>query len=131
MDDDHGAKRKVVPLGRATEQRWPCVGDPDTWDAAGTWFNCGGLGKVSLLALMPGGSIMEPVPGTCEDEPVMVHLTVCPKHAQAARRWLRLRMHPEDDVLTAGTELVLRQWGQIVDPVQVPVFSPTRAARTA
>jgi hypothetical protein len=37
-------------------------------------------------------------------------------------------MHPQDDVMTCGTEALMRHWGQIQDQMQVPTWSPVRAA---
>jgi hypothetical protein len=62
------------------------------------------------------------------DEPVLVHVTVCKAHVRKVRRWLRTRMHPQDDVMTCGTEALMRNWGQIQDTMQVPTWTPVRAA---
>lgn len=58
----------------------------------------------------------------------MVHMTVCKAHTREVRHWLRARMHPQDDVMTVGTEMLMREWGQIVDPIEVPVLAPVRAS---
>lgn len=86
-----------------------------------------------MLALAPAGRILEPSSDKMsaigdELEPVMLHLTVCRAHLRDVRTWLRYRMHPEDDVITASTEVVMRDWGQIVEPMSVPVVSPAWAA---
>lgn len=61
-------------------------------------------------------------------EPVMVHVTVCREHTREVRRWFRARMHPQDDVITAGTEFVMDHWGQVVGDLSVPVWAPVRTA---
>jgi hypothetical protein len=57
----------------------------------------------------------------------MVHVTVCRAHVRPVRSWLRARMLPQDDVMTIGTEVLMLHWGQIVDPIEVPVLAPVRA----
>ncbi len=81
---------------------------------------------MSLLALVPDGSLSDEMTD-CPGSPVLVHVSVCKQHTRAVRRWLRAAMRPDDDVMTLGTEVLMREWKQIVDPVQVPVMSASRA----
>jgi hypothetical protein len=59
-------------------------------------------------------------------EPVLVHMTVCRQHVQAARRFLKKRAGVAP--VTVGTEYLMRHWGQIVDPIAVPVLGYSRMA---
>jgi hypothetical protein len=66
-----------------------------------------------------------------DDGPVMVHMTACREHLRANRRWLRTRQHPDDDVITLRTEVLMREWDQIVEPMTCPVVAPVAARRSA
>jgi hypothetical protein len=85
-------------------------------------LNCGADGAVSILGLVPAGQVMEPPAGRGETDPVMVHVTVCRPHLKSVRAWLRTRMLPEDEPWTMGTEFLLREWGQVIEPLAMPVY---------
>lgn len=101
--------------GIGSRGRWPCVGDPDQWDAAGTWHTCAAEGALSLLALVPAGSVRADVRPE-HDEPVLVHVTCCKTHVRGVRRWLQGKTFEPVD--TFGTEVVMREWGQIEESMQ-------------
>jgi len=109
-------------VGIASARRWPCVGDPKSWEPAGSWFTCGAEGVISVLALVPAGTFAEPAPGVSETDPVLVHLTVCKAHTRPVRHLLALKS-PEP-TWSLSTEILLAEWNQIVEPVQVPVWTP-------
>jgi hypothetical protein len=130
MDAGNGERGRVVPLGQARlGNGWPCVGDPSGWEQSG-WFNCGRLGDVSILALLPAAAVMGATGEDVADplDPVVIHLTCCRPHVRGVRQWLRARMHPQDDVITASTEFVMDHWGQVVGDMEVPVWAPVRSA---
>lgn len=102
----------------------PCVGDPATWDA--TWFTCPEEGALSLLALTPAGNVMDPGPDICEEAPVLVHVTVCQRHARAVRKFLRKRTSEPID--TYPTQHLLEHWGQVRECLEdTPVWRMQRA----
>jgi len=75
------------------------------------------------------GLVMDPPDGVRDDEPVLIHVTVCPAHVSAVRKWLRAKTPiGEDSLITIGTEYLLREWGQIVDPIELPVYGLTKIA---
>lgn len=104
----------------------PCVGDPDTWQEA--WFTCPREGNLSHLALVPAGLVADvEAAGLCENEPILVHVTVCKKHAGPVRKWLASKT-PEP-IETYPTETVLEHWGTIQDGMQeTPVMRMVRSA---
>jgi len=85
-------------------------------------MTCGADGVRSLLALAHSADLATGAP----DEPVLAHVTVCQRHLAAVREWLRGRSE-DGQVQTVATEKLLRHWGQIVDPVQLPVWGTARA----
>lgn len=89
-------------------------------------MTCPAEGRFSLLALVPVGMVMDPPDGAAPDDPVLVHVTSCKAHLRAVRSWLRART--PDDPITCGTEALMRDWQQIVDPIQVPVFGMAAVA---
>ena len=82
-------------------------------------FSCGAEGIYSVLALVPAGLYMDPGE-LAEDAPVMVHMTACRQHLRAVRKHLQ-KGSPEP-VWSLSTEELLRNWGQIMDPLELPVF---------
>lgn len=93
-------------------------------------MTCGADGVVSLLACVPESQLqpmVDPVP-ELESGEVVAHLTVCRSHVRPVRRWLAANVTRPDAVWTLGTEALMRQWGQIVEPMVLPVVSPSRAA---
>jgi hypothetical protein len=87
-------------------------------------FTCPAEGSYSLLGLVPGAAVMDGQ----DDGPVLVHLTACRQHLKANRSWLRSRMLPQDDVMTLSTDYLMNAWGQIVEPMEIPVFAPASVA---
>lgn len=68
-------------------------------------------------------------PGSTDtDHPALVHVTVCRQHLKAVRKWLSARTGPDDEVMTCGTEALMRSWGQIKDDSQVPTYSAVSMA---
>lgn len=114
------------PRGIGSARAVPCVGDPDTWEDA--WFTCAAEGDLSHLALVPAGLVADvKAAGLCEDEPILVHVTVCKKHARAVRKWLQKRTPEAID--TWPTATVLEHWGQInADMQDTPVLRMVRTA---
>lgn len=107
--------------GIGSRNRWPCVGDPETWHVIGEWNNCAAEGSLSLMALVPGAQVAsyrgDPL------EPVVVHITACKQHVRSVRRWLAAKVPPGEEVDTYGTEFVMREWNQIVEQLDdVPVL---------
>jgi hypothetical protein len=91
-------------------------------------MNCAAAGELSLVALVPAGSVADPPEGTDELAPVIVHVTVCRQHVREARRWLQARS--PDEVTSGSTEYVLREWGQMVALLgDTPVWRPAAEAR--
>ncbi len=117
-DSGRGSDPGVTPAAP-----WPCVGDPDTWEAAGHWFTCSTAGNLSLLGLVPGNRLMD----LATDDPVLVHLTVCRPHLRRVKWWLRSRARVTDDVLTADTAFLMENWQQAVGDYEVPIFAPVTA----
>ena len=110
-------------MGIASSARWACVGDPDAGDNV-PMFSCGAEGSYSVVALVPAGAFMEPGE-LAENEPVMVHMAMCRKHLRAVQKHLQ-EASPEP-VWTMSTEMLMVNWGQIMDPIQLPVFGLTQA----
>lgn len=103
-----------------SRNRWPCVGDPETWHEISDWNNCAAEGSLSLLTLVPGGQVAKWTGDPLE--PVVVHVTACKAHVRSVRQWLQ-RKAPLEPVDTYGTEFVMREWNQIVDQLDdVPVL---------
>jgi hypothetical protein len=88
-------------------------------------FACGAEGSFSVLALVPAGAFMDPPEGVGETDPVMVHMTSCREHLRAVRGHLQ-KSSPEP-VWTLGTEYLMEHWGQVVEPIQLPVFGLAHA----
>jgi hypothetical protein len=109
-------------VGIAAASRWPCVGDPDQ----AVMFACPIEGSVSLLVQVPAGQVMDLQDGQDPWDPVLVHMTACPRHVQQTRAWLRART-PEEPI-SCGTEWLLRHWDQVVDPIDLPVWAPVATA---
>src|SRR4051794_37791632 len=116
MGTGDGSGRKVVPIGAA--QRWPCVGDP----ASDGFMTCGAEGAISLLVEIERGKVADPSPNLGDDpyEPVLVHMTSCRAHARAVHKYLAKRAGVPP--VRVGTEYLMRHWGQIVDPIELPVL---------
>jgi hypothetical protein len=85
-------------------------------------FSCGAEGVISLLVEIERGQVMDPSPNLSDDpyEPVLVHMTSCKAHARAVHKYLRARAGVPP--VRLGTEYLLRHWGQIVEPIELPVF---------
>lgn len=86
-------------------------------------MTCGASGVRSLLALAHADVLMDGE----GDEPVVAHLTVCEKHLQAVRVWLRARSE-DGQVQTVKTERLMERWDQIVGRLALPVVGPMTAA---
>lgn len=86
-------------------------------------FTCPAEGTVSVVAAVPAGLVMDPPAGTGETEPVLVHMTCCPKHAREVRRYLLARTPIKDEVWSMGTDFLMRHWGQVIDPIELPVYA--------
>lgn len=86
---------------------------------------------MSLLAVVYRPAVMETYPG--ETEEVLAHLTACKSHTRAVRRWLSedSRLALRDAVYTTGTEQLMRDWDQIVEPLGREVWAPTTGSRRA
>lgn len=104
----------------------PCVGNPDDWEQG--WFTCAAEGALSHLALVPAGAVADPeAAGLCENEPVLIHVTVCKAHAGVVRKWLQKRSPEPID--TWPTDYVLEHWGHIQDGMEdTPVMRMVRSA---
>ena len=90
-------------------------------------MRCGANGVVSLLACVAGSSLnpmVAPVPALDSGE-VLAHVTACRHHSRMVRRWLAANVTRPDAVWTVGTEALMRGWGQIVDPISLPVVKVT------
>lgn len=90
-------------------------------------MNCPARGDLSLLGAVPAGRVMG-AGDELDGDPVLVHITVCRRHLPAVRRWLKTRTPIPDEVLTVGTEFLMREWHQMVDPIDLPVYGFTRTA---
>jgi len=91
-------------------------------------FGCGAEGSVSLLALVEVGVVSEPEPGQSEHDPVVVHITACRPHSLRVRRWLRERMHPEDEIEVYGTDYLIAGWAAVERTLgDVPVLRMAHA----
>jgi hypothetical protein len=88
-------------------------------------FACGAEGVYSVVALVPVGLYMDPGEGMAEDAPVMVHMTACREHLRAVRK--HLQEGSPEPVWTMKTEYLLEHWGQIMDPIELPVFGLMQA----
>lgn len=55
---------------------------------------------------------------------MLVHLTACRAHVAPARRHLKSLAGVAP--VTVGTDYLMRHWGQIVDPIEVPVLGYAR-----
>lgn len=89
-------------------------------------MNCGAEGAFSLLGLVPAGQVAG-TPGGDPHEPMLVHVTVCRNHMRGVRAWMRARMHPEDEPVSARTSFLMDHWQQAVGQYDVPVWSGMRA----
>jgi hypothetical protein len=87
--------------------RWPCVGDPETWHAEGGWGSCPSEGVLSLCALVPGYTIK--TSGT--SAPVWLVLSSCKFHARQVRAFLTARA--VEGVDTWGTEFLSENWDYV------------------
>jgi hypothetical protein len=123
MGTRDGERGSVVGIA-AKGRRWSCVGEPDM---SGTlpMFSCGAEGSYSVLALVPAGMFMETPEGMRDSDPVMVHMTACREHLRAVRKYLQAGA-PEP-VWTLGTEYLMDHWGQVVEPIELPVFGLAEA----
>ncbi len=111
----------VAGIGRRND--WPCVGDPD-----GVMFACASEGVVSLLALVPVGSVAHPGIDQSDESPVVVHVTACRTHSLRVRRWLRERMRPDDQVDVYGTDYLMARWGMVQEEIgDVPILRMAHA----
>jgi hypothetical protein len=88
-------------------------------------FACGAEGIYSVVALVPAGAFMDPPEGMAGDEPVMVHMTACKTHLRGVRR--HLQEGSPEPVWTLSTEQLLRDWGLIMEPLDLPVFGLMQA----
>ncbi len=84
-------------------------------------MTCPAEGSRSLLALCHAADLADG-----PDEPVMAHLTCCPKHLASVRGWLRTKAE-DGQVITVGTTKLLARWGQIIDPLEMPVWGAALA----
>lgn len=82
-------------------------------------MTCGAEGAISLLAELERGQLMDSQLGDDPYAPVLVHMTACRRHAGAVHRYLKAR---GGSPVRAGTEYLLRHWGQVVDPIDLPVW---------
>ena len=87
--------------------RWPCVGDPETWHDAGRWVTCDLEGVLSMVALVPGFRIKQ----SDSAEPVFVVLSSCKFHGKAVRGFLAVRA--VDGVDIYGTEYLSENWDTV------------------
>jgi len=83
-------------------------------------MTCGAEGAISLLVEIERGRVMDFQLGDDPYEPVLVHMTCCKAHARAVSRYLKARAGVPP--VRVGTEYLMRHWGQIVDPIDLPVF---------
>jgi hypothetical protein len=90
-------------------------------------MNCGAEGVLSLLCQVPVGQMMD----TDGDpwDPVLVHMTTCRPHLKAVRAWIRTRT-PEEPI-SCSTDFLMRHWGQVVEPIDLPVFGMVDMRRAA
>jgi hypothetical protein len=85
-------------------------------------MNCGAEGIVSLLCDVPAAAVMDG-----DDGPVLVHVTVCRQHVRAVKAWLWSKAVGDSEPVRVGTEYLMDHWGQIVEPIDLPVFGMVRA----
>lgn len=85
-------------------------------------MNCGREGSIAILAAVPAGMVMDPGADVDPQDPVLVVVTACRQHLKAVRAWIRMRT-PEEPI-TLSTDALMHNWGQIVDPIELPVYSP-------
>jgi hypothetical protein len=57
---------------------------------------------------------------------VLVHVTACRPHVRAVKRWLHENAPGDAEPVVVGTEYLLRHWGQIVEPIDLPVWAMVR-----
>jgi hypothetical protein len=88
-------------------------------------FACAAEGTYSVLALVPAGMFMETPDGMRDTDPCMVHMTACREHLREVRRYLQAGA-PEP-VWTLSTEYLMHHWGQVVEPIALPVFGLAQA----
>lgn len=77
-------------------------------------FACGAEGEYSVVALAD----LAAVSGGDSHEPAVVHLTVCKRHAGAARRWLE--RFTDEPVDVWPTWALMKHWDQFED---LPVWT--------
>ena len=85
-------------------------------------MNCGAEGATSLLCDVPSGALMDG-----DDGPVLVHVTVCRQHVRPVKAWLWSKAEGDSEPVVVGTDYLMRHWGQIVDPIDLPVFGMVSA----
>ena len=85
-------------------------------------MTCGAEGTRSLLALCHSEDLET---SGCPDEPVMAHVTVCPKHLAGVRVWLRNKSE-DGEVITVGTAKLLARWDQVHEHHGLPVWGTAR-----
>lgn len=73
-----------------------------------------------MLVEIERGRVMDFDLGEDPFEPVLVHMTCCKQHSRAVHYFLKRRAGVPP--VRIGTEYLMRHWGQIVDPIELPVF---------
>ncbi len=87
-------------------------------------MNCGAEGATSLLCDVDSSTLMDFEDGGQE---VLVHVTVCRQHVREVKKWLAEHASPAAEPVVIGTEYLMRHWGQIVEPIDLPVFGVVSA----
>ena len=88
-------------------------------------MNCGAEGATSLLCDVESWQVMD-APES-EDGHVLVHVTACRLHTRPVKAWLTAKAPPGVEPAVVGTEYLMRHWGQIVEPIELPVFGMVAA----
>lgn len=106
------------PIGMS--RQWPCVGSPED-----EMYSCGAEGSVSLLAGVAGSQVADGL----SDEPILLHVTACPRHLRAVRAWLvELTPFPED-ITAWSTAALMEHWDMVERGMEdTPIYSYQRAS---
>lgn len=59
---------------------------------------------------------------------VLVHVTACRAHVRPVKGWLLEKCPAGSEPVVVGTDYLMRHWGQIVEPIDLPVFGMVRTA---